>query len=90
MLPAQHGRHIGIISVSSLVTVSAHLEELSASVNVRSKGHWFKTQQGIYFVSLSKTLYPLLSTGSTQENRKSSQHDLRIVDWEVKHKHKHL
>ena len=41
-------------------------------------------------MSLSMTLYLLLSTGSTQENRKSSQHDLRIVDWEVKHKHKHF
>ena len=26
-------------------------------------------------VSLSKTLYPLLSTGSNQENRNMSQHD---------------
>ena len=32
-------------------------------------------------VSLSKTLYLLLSTASTQEDRKSSQHDWKIVDW---------
>ena len=37
-------------------------------------------------VSLSNTLHPLLSTGSTQEDRKISRHDLKIVDFEVKHK----
>ena len=31
-------------------------------------------------VYLSKTLYLLLDTGSTQEDRKSSQRDLKIVD----------
>ena len=34
---------------------------------------------------LSKTLYPLLSTGSTQEDRKSYQHDCKTVDWELNH-----
>ena len=33
-------------------------------------------------VSLSKTLYLLLSTGSTQED--PSRHDCKIVDWEIK------
>ena len=33
-------------------------------------------------VSLSKTLYPLLSTGSTQED--PSQHNRTNVDWDVK------
>ena len=28
-----------------------------------------------YVVSLSKTVYPLLSTGSTQEDREMSKHD---------------
>ena len=37
---------------------------------------------GQCIVSLSKTLYPLLSTGSTQED--PSQHDCRNVDWDVK------
>ena len=37
---------------------------------------------------LKKTLYPLLSIGSTQEDRYSSQHNLKIVDWDVKHQHK--
>ena len=36
----------------------------------------------------SKILYPLLSTGSTQEDRKMSRHYLKIVDWGVKHQHK--
>ena len=33
-------------------------------------------------MSLSKTLYTLLSTGSTQEDL--AQHDLKTVDWDVK------
>ena len=37
-------------------------------------------------VSLSKTLNPLLSTGSTQED--PSQHDWKIVDWDVKNQSK--
>ena len=31
-------------------------------------------------LTVSKTLYLQLDTGSTQEGRKSSQHDLKIVD----------
>ena len=49
---------------------------------------WFKTHQRHGIVSLSKTLYPLLSTGSTQEVRKTFWHDWKIVDRDVKHKHK--
>ena len=37
-------------------------------------------------MSLSKTLYPLLSTGSTQED--PSQHNWKIVDWDVKNQNK--
>ena len=37
-------------------------------------------------LSLSKTLYPLLSTCSTKEN--SSQHDWKIVHWNVKNGNK--
>ena len=32
---------------------------------------------------LSKTLYLLLSIGSTQEDRKSPEHDWKIVDWDL-------
>ena len=39
-------------------------------------------------MSFSKILYPLLSTGSTQEDRKTFGHDLKIVDWDVKQQHK--
>ena len=39
-------------------------------------------------VSLSKTLYPLLSTGSIQEDRKSFQHDRKIIHWDVKYQRK--
>ena len=39
-------------------------------------------------MSLSKTLYPLLSTGSNREDRKSTRYDLKFVDWCVKEEHK--
>ena len=31
--------------------------------------------------------YPLLNTDSTQEDRKSFQHDRKIADWNEKHQH---
>ena len=37
-------------------------------------------------MSLSKTLYPPLSTGSSQEDL--SRHDLKIVNWDVKNQTK--
>ena len=39
-------------------------------------------------MSLTMALCPLLSTGSTQENRKTSLHDLKIADLGIKHQHK--
>ena len=39
-------------------------------------------------VSLSKTLYSLFSTGSTQKNRYTSRYNWKLVDWDVKHLHK--
>ena len=39
-------------------------------------------------MSLSKSLYPLLSTGSTQEDL--SLHDGKFVDWDVKNQNKKL
>ena len=50
-----------------------------------SKGCLFETHQSHSVVSLSMTLCLLLRTGSTQEDRKLSQHDCKIVDWDVKH-----
>ena len=39
-------------------------------------------------MSLSKTLYPLLSTGLIQEDRKLSQYDLKIIDLDINHENK--
>ena len=37
-------------------------------------------------MSLSMTLYPMLNTGSTQEDQ--SRYDRKIVDWDVKNQNK--
>ena len=37
-------------------------------------------------MSLSKTLYPLLGSGSTQEDSKNQKNDRNIVDLEHQHK----
>ena len=39
-------------------------------------------------LSLGKTLYLLLNTDVTQEDRKLSLHDRKTVDWDVKHQNK--
>ena len=36
-------------------------------------------------MSLSKTLYPLLSNGLIQEDRNLSQYDLKIIDCDINH-----
>ena len=53
-----------------------------------SKGCWFTPhcRKSHCVLSLSKTLCPLLSTGSTQED--PSQDDLKIVDWDIKNQNK--
>ena len=38
-------------------------------------------------MSLSKTLYPLPCTGSNKEDRKTSRHNIKIVNCVVKHLH---
>ena len=45
---------------------------------LKSKGRWFETRRRHCI------LFPLLSTGSNQEDRKSSWYDWKIVDWQVK------
>ena len=35
-------------------------------------------------MSLSKTLHPLLSTVSTQEDGKMLRHDRKIIDWGIR------
>ena len=42
-------------------------------IDLESKYHEFETHQRHCAMSLSKTLCPLLSTGSTREDRKASQ-----------------
>ena len=53
----------------------AQLEE--CEIGDRTKGCLFETHRcrSHCVVSLNKTLYPLLSTGSTQKDRNSSRHD---------------
>ena len=48
---------------------------LSRVSDLRSQGHWYETHRRHCLMSFTKTLYPLFSTGSTQEDEKSSQHD---------------
>ena len=48
---------------------------------MRLKGHWFEPHLRHCVVSLSKEPYPLLCTDS---NQGTSQHDWKIVDWDVK------
>ena len=40
------------------------------------------------FITSRPGQYPLLSTGSTQEDRKLSRHELKIVERDIKHQHK--
>ena len=47
----------------------------SRVLDFRSKGCGFETRLKHWVVSLSKTLFPLFSTGLTHENKKSSKHD---------------
>ena len=39
-------------------------------------------------MSYIKTLCPLFNTGLAKEDRKLSQHDIKIVDCEIKNQHK--
>ena len=51
---------------------------------IESFGPSLEPHQRYHVLSLSKTLCPMLSTGSTQE---MSQHECKTVDLEVKHQH---
>ena len=50
-------------------------------VDSRWRGCTFELHQSNCIVSLSKTLYPLLSTGITQEDQ--SWYDWKTVDWDI-------
>ena len=57
-------------------------------LDLRSRGCGFEPHQRHCIVALSKTLYPLLSTGSTQED--PPRHNRKIVDWDVQDPHKQI
>ena len=56
-------------------------QDLCLDWSLRSSESWY-IQSAILIGSLSKTLYPLLSTGSIQEG--ASWYYWKIVDWDVK------
>ena len=55
-------------------------------VECLTQDYGFKPHLRHCIVSLSKTLYPLLSTYLIQDDL--SKHNLKIVDWDVKDKKK--
>ena len=63
---------------------------LSGAFDWRSMDCWFELHRrwSHCVVSLSKTLYLLFSTGSTQEA--TYQHDGNIVDWDFKNQTKQI
>ena len=48
---------------------------------MRSKGRWFETYWNHLVVSLKKTLYRPLSTGSTQEDRNCPDRTEKLLAW---------
>ena len=85
---------IPFISHDGSMCCHLHHEQVkrSGSLDWGSKCCYFGThpRQNRCIVSFSKILYPLLSTGSTQEGRKLSRHDWKIVDCDVKHQNKQI
>ena len=80
-----------IIITRKEVRIFQHLKDLDTLINGNISHHSIDLDTVSHCaVSLSNMLYTLLSTGSTQEDRKSSWHDWQIVDWDVKHQYKQL
>ena len=57
-------------------------------INFKWSWVWDSPPVEALILSMSKTLYLLLSTGSTQGDRNMSRHGWNIVDWDLKHQHK--
>ena len=55
------------------------IDSVGRALDMGLEGYLFETHRFHCVVSLSKTLYLLLSTGSTQEDKKSSRHVWKIV-----------
>ena len=71
------------------------LSAVSATLFDAIRAHNFdKSTLGAYRLfqrqqyALRFPLYPLLITSSTQLDRKTSRHDLTIVDWDLEYQHK--
>ena len=81
-----------IVDNESVVNLIHSLQSTVAELVERKTGYWnvasLRLTAGRVAVSLIKTFYALLSTGLTQEGRKLSQHDWKIVDCYIKHQHK--
>ena len=75
VLGAQKNRLIKTIFLSTITYVEKHDGSVGRVIDSGSKDPDFETRWRHCVVSVSKTPCFLLSTGSTQEDRKSSQHD---------------
>ena len=85
-------KHLGVSSIQIVKKWICNkyqqlIEERSGRVlDWRLRGCGFEPHRRHFVVSLSKTLYPLLSAGSTQEE--PSRHDWKIVAWYVKNQNR--
>ena len=61
-------KYLGLIGI----IIEEHSGSVGRVLYVGLKDHWFETHLRDCIVSLSKTLYPLLGTVLTQEDRKMS------------------
>ena len=71
---------LSAVSASVFDAISAHNFDKSTLGAYRL----FQRQQYV----LRFPLYPLLNTSSTQLDRKTSRHDLTIVDWDLEYQQK--
>ena len=73
---------LGVTDKTEYLTLPGGVQWLRSRVlDLRSRGCWFELHWKHCVLSLNNTLYPLLSTGSTQE---TSGHYCKIVDCVVK------
>ena len=67
---------------------SKESDQISSGSAVDSRGRWFETNRNNWGVFLSKTLYPLLGPGACI-TQNTFWYGCKMVDWDVKHNHKH-
>ena len=73
---------LSVVSTIVSDSISAHNFDKSNLITYRL----FQRQQ----YALRFPLYPLLIPGSIQLDRKTSRHDLTIVDWNFQYQHKRI